>query len=122
MRSATLGEGGQDRSVSLIGTCDVSYLDEPNRRPFIIGAMPTPIDPIDAHWRVIPLPTLSDAQKDWLTRGGSLTAHLRALGSVTVEVTREAVDIPWQDEARALGVTPRTPVWVREVVLKVDAV
>ncbi|KND56191.1 Chorismate-pyruvate lyase [Candidatus Paraburkholderia schumanniana] len=84
--------------------------------------MPTPIDPIDAHWRVIPLPTLSDAQKDWLTRGGSLTAHLRALGLVTVEVTREVVDIPWQDEARALGVTPRTPVWVREVVLRVDAV
>ena len=84
--------------------------------------MPTPIDPIDAHWRVIPLPTLSDAQKDWLTRGGSLPAHLRTLGAVTVEVTREAVDVSWRDEARALGVTPRMPVWVREVVLKVDAV
>ncbi|KND55173.1 Chorismate pyruvate lyase [Candidatus Paraburkholderia kirkii] len=84
--------------------------------------MLTPNDPTDAHWRVIPLPSLTDAQKDWLTRGGSLTAHLRTLGAVTVEVTREAVDLSWQDEARALGVTPRAPVWVREVALKVDGV
>ncbi|MFM0321350.1 chorismate--pyruvate lyase family protein [Caballeronia glebae] len=84
--------------------------------------MLTPNDPIDAHWRVVPLPSLSDAQKDWLTRGGSLTAHLRTLGAVTVEVTREAVDTPWRDESKALDVTPRTPVWVREVALKVDGV
>ena len=82
--------------------------------------MPISHSPADRHWRVIPLPSLSDAQKDWLTRGGSLTAHLRTLGAVTVEVTREAVDIPWRDEAPALGVTPRTPVWTREVVLKVE--
>jgi chorismate lyase len=84
--------------------------------------MLTPNDPTDAHWRVVPLPTLSNAQKDWLTRGGSLTAHLRTLGAVTVEVTREAVDMPWPDEARALRITRRTPVWVREVALKVDGV
>jgi chorismate--pyruvate lyase len=82
--------------------------------------MSTPNDATDARWRVIPLASLTDAQKDWLTRGGSLTAHLRTLGAVTVEVTREAVDLPWPDEARALGITPRTPVWVREVALKVD--
>lgn len=41
---------------------------------------------------------------------------------MTVDVTREAVDIPWRDEWRALGGTPRTPVWTREVVLKVDGV
>jgi chorismate--pyruvate lyase len=84
--------------------------------------MLTPNDSIDAHWRVIPLSSLTDAQKDWLTRGGSLTAHLRTLGAVTVEVTREAVDIPWHDEARALELTPRKPVWAREVALKVDGV
>ncbi|BCQ22745.1 chorismate lyase [Caballeronia sp. NK8] len=84
--------------------------------------MLTPNDPIDAHWRVVPLASLTDAQKDWLTRGGSLTAHLRTLGAVTVDVTREAVDIPWPDEARALDLTPRTPVWLREVALKVDGV
>lgn len=84
--------------------------------------MPIPFSLVNIHWRVTPHASLSAHQKDWLTRPGSLTAHLRTLGQVTVEVTREAVDIPWQDEWRALGVTPRTPVWTREVVLKVDGV
>ena len=82
--------------------------------------MPTPNDPADAHWRIAPLAVFTTDQKDWATRGGSLTAHLRTLGAVTVEVTREAVDMPFADEWRALGVAPRTPCWVREVVLKVD--
>jgi chorismate lyase len=77
-------------------------------------------NPIDQHWRITPPPSLSDTQKDWLTRGGSLTAHLRTLGAVTVEVTREAVDTAWRDEYKALGATPRTPMWAREVALKVD--
>ncbi len=76
----------------------------------------------DAHWRVAPLPGLSAAQKDWLTRGGSLTAHLRALGAVEVRVTHEGVARPWADESAALGLAPRAPVWVREVVLAVDGV
>ncbi|MGF6871369.1 chorismate--pyruvate lyase family protein [Paraburkholderia sp. MM5477-R1] len=84
--------------------------------------MPIRFDPADAHWRVAPLATFSAAQKDWLTRGGSLTAHLRALGAVAVRVTREAVALPWPDEAAALGLAPRAPVWVREVVLSVDGV
>jgi chorismate lyase len=84
--------------------------------------MPIRFDPADAHWRVAPLPAFSAAQKDWLTRGGSLTAHLRALGVVAVRVTREAVALPWPDEAAALGLAPRAPVWVREVVLSVDDV
>ncbi|WP_233848109.1 chorismate--pyruvate lyase family protein [Paraburkholderia sp. HD33-4] len=84
--------------------------------------MPIRFDPADAHWRVAPLPTFSAAQKDWLTRGGSLTAHLRALGAVAVRVTREAVALPWPDEAAALALAPRAPVWVREVVLSVDGV
>ncbi|CAH2769949.1 MAG: Chorismate--pyruvate lyase (EC [uncultured Caballeronia sp.] len=73
-------------------------------------------------WRERPLPTFTADQKDWLTRGGSLTAHLRELGDVTVHVTREAVGQPWRDEAAALDITPRTPVWIREVVLNVNRV
>ncbi|SAL74340.1 chorismate lyase [Caballeronia terrestris] len=84
--------------------------------------MPIPTNPVDTHWRIAPLPTFTDDQKDWLTRGGSLTAHLRTLGAVTVDVTREAVDVPFADEWRALRVAPRTPCWVREVVLSVDGV
>ena len=82
--------------------------------------MPIRFDAADAHWRVAPLPAFSPDQKDWLTRGGSLTAHLRTLGTVVVRVTREAVDLPFADEYAALGRAPRTPVWVREVVLSVN--
>ncbi|HEY4295564.1 MAG TPA: chorismate lyase [Paraburkholderia sp.] len=84
--------------------------------------MPIRFSAADAHWRVAPLPGFSAAQKDWLTRGGSLTAHLRALGAVAVRVTREGVALPWADETAALGLAPRAPVWVREVVLSVDGV
>jgi chorismate lyase len=73
-------------------------------------------------WRDRPLPTFTADQKDWLTRGGSLTAHLRELGDVTVDVTRETVGQSWRDEAAALDITPRTPVWIREVVLNVNRV
>ncbi|WP_213296797.1 chorismate--pyruvate lyase family protein [Paraburkholderia sacchari] len=79
-------------------------------------------DAADAHWRVVPLAAFSADQKDWLTRGGSLTAHLRALGHVVVRVTREAVDTPWPDEYAALGLAPRARAWVREIVLEVDGV
>jgi chorismate--pyruvate lyase len=71
-------------------------------------------------WRAAGRPGSTFDQKDWLTRGGSLTAHLRALGDVRVRVTREAVDRAWPDECAALRVGPRTRVWVREVVLEVD--
>lgn len=84
--------------------------------------MPIRFDAADARWRVAPLPSFSAAQKDWLTRGGSLTAHLRTLGVVAVRVTREAVALPWADEHAALGLVPRAPAWVREVVLSVDGV
>lgn len=79
-------------------------------------------DAADAHWRVAPLPAFSADQKDWLTRGGSLTAHLRALGRVEVRVTREAVDLPWPDEYAALALAPRERAWVREIALVVDGV
>ncbi|PYE19059.1 chorismate lyase [Paraburkholderia silvatlantica] len=85
-------------------------------------AMPLRFDAANAHWRVTPLPALSADQKDWLTRGGSLTAHLRTLGRVVVRVTREAVDMPWSDECAALGLAPRERAWVREIVLEVEGV
>lgn len=84
--------------------------------------MPIRFDAADAHWRVAPLPGFSADQKDWLTRGGSLTAHLRTLGAVAVRVTHEGVALPWADEHAALGLGPRAPVWLREVVLSVDGV
>lgn len=72
-----------------------------------------------AAWRTRPLAVFSVEQKDWLTRGGSLTAHLRELGPVTVDVTRETISQPFRDEAAALGIAPRSRVWIREVTLNV---
>lgn len=85
-------------------------------------AMLIRFDAADAHWRVAPMPGFSADQKDWLTRGGSLTAHLRTLGRVEVRVTREAVDLPWPDERASLGLAPRASAWVREIMLVVDGV
>jgi chorismate lyase len=85
-------------------------------------AMSIRFDAADAHWRAAPLPAFSADQKDWLTRGGSLTAHLRALGKVEVRVTREAVDLPWPDERVALALAPRERAWVREIALVVEGV
>src|SRR6202012_4212756 len=82
--------------------------------------MPIRFDAADTHWRVAPLPGFTRDQHDWLTRGGSLTAHLRTLGAVEVRVTRETVAMPWADEHAALDVAPRAPVWIREVVVSVD--
>lgn len=83
-------------------------------------AMPIRFDAADGRWRETPLPGFTVHQKDWLTRGGSLTAHLRTLGAVDVRVTREAFARPWPDECAALRLAPREPAWVREVVLSVD--
>ena len=93
--------------------------------------MTTRFDPSDSHvrasltgagWQPIPPATLSAMQKDWLTRGGSLTRHLSSLGAVAVAVVDERVGLGWPDEVSALGVSVRTPLWVREVVLSVDGV
>ncbi|WP_153102439.1 chorismate--pyruvate lyase family protein [Paraburkholderia hayleyella] len=84
--------------------------------------MPIRFDAADAHWRVALLPGFTPAQKDWLTREGSLTAHLRTLGAVSVRVTHEAVAQAWADESASLAVAERAPVWSREVVLAVAGV
>ncbi|WP_146084015.1 chorismate--pyruvate lyase family protein [Xanthomonas albilineans] len=75
----------------------------------------------DATWRMHPPSPLNTQQKDWLTRGGSLTAHLRLLGQVQVQVQREHKAMAWLDEYRVLGLSRCLLVWVREVVLVVDA-
>jgi chorismate lyase len=74
----------------------------------------------DTHWRFEPLPTFTDFQRDWLGRGGSLTARLATLGKVTVHVMREGVAPSWDDEHAVLDIAPRAPVWMREVILSVN--
>lgn len=71
-------------------------------------------------WLDHPPPVLSPAQKDWLTRGGSLTRHLQAFGRVKVVVLNESVVGADGDEHGCLAVAPRHPLWSRDVMLTVD--
>lgn len=82
--------------------------------------MTHPYSPHHATWLNRPPPVATPAQAHWLTAPGALTARLRALGPVTVRVVHEASEGATRDEAAALGLPPRAPVWVREVVLSVS--
>lgn len=56
---------------------------------------------------------------DWLRRPGSLTAHLRELGEVKVEVLYEH-SVVVGPKASALGRQRTTVMWTRDVTLTVD--
>ncbi len=73
-----------------------------------------------ATWLRRPPPVATALQHRWLTAPGALTARLRALGRVTVQVVHEAAEGATRDEACALGCAERDPVWVREVTLHID--
>jgi len=74
------------------------------------------------HWLAAAAPSLSSLQKYWLFRPGALTAGLRKLGRVELEVLGEYAEGLREDEAAGLAHPPRTPVWVREIVMSVDGV
>ena len=60
------------------------------------------------------------ALRDWLNESGSLTARLKTIGAFRVQVLRQYLQHANADECVALGVSARTPCWVREVVLFCD--
>lgn len=57
-------------------------------------------------WTTRPGPRLTRAQREWVSCGGALTAHLSAFGSVSVRVIRESVAAPWRDESGAMQTLP----------------
>lgn len=61
-------------------------------------------------------------QKYWLHRPGALTAGLRSLGTVELNIVREYSTGLQQDEAWLLALRPPAPAWVREVRMAVDGV
>ncbi|MGI4815100.1 MAG: chorismate--pyruvate lyase family protein [Janthinobacterium lividum] len=71
-------------------------------------------------WRARPSAVWSPAQQDWLTRGGSLTLHLQALGAVQIEVLSEGATAARGSDAHCLRARIGAPIWLREVVLRVD--
>lgn len=73
-------------------------------------------------WRGYLPPSLSRFHKYWLLRPGALTAGLRQLGQVRLRVLREYPQGAPDDEAHGMGLTARTPCWVREVCMSIDGV
>lgn len=71
-------------------------------------------------WRPAPPPSLTTPQKQWLMRSGALTQGLRALGRVELRVLREFSAGLTADESDALHRGLRSPVWVREIAMRID--
>ena len=71
-------------------------------------------------WRHSPAPSLTPAQKSWLLRPGALTTGLRALGTLELRVLREFSAGLSADEARVLKLPLKTPVWIREIAMRID--
>ncbi|CAM3652944.1 chorismate lyase [Achromobacter marplatensis] len=78
--------------------------------------------PLAAGWLPVAPPILSPAVRHWLFRPGALTAALRQVGQVRLRVLAEYADGAPLDEARAMGIAPGTPVWIREVLMSVNGV
>lgn len=70
-------------------------------------------------WRVERGWSGRSAAWDWLRRPGSLTAHLRQLGEVNVEVLYEHCTVV-DARASVLGGKRPSVMWARDVVLRVD--
>lgn len=74
-----------------------------------------------ALWRYQASPLTTQTQRFWLERPGALTAGLRELGQLSLEVLREKVLLPSADERDALlhGFS-NEPVWAREICMSID--
>ena len=70
----------------------------------------------------MPPSSLRRIQKQWLMRGGALTTGLRGIGSLTLHVIHEYASGLSFDEARCLKRPLKSPVWVREVVMRIDGI
>jgi chorismate lyase len=73
-------------------------------------------------WRPHPAPSLLAIQKQWLTRPGPLTRSLRAVGPLRLRVLAEYPDGASLDEAHLLGLSLKSPIWVREVAMDIHGV
>lgn len=80
------------------------------------------LPPSASGWRPYLPPSHPDARQFWLFRPGALTAGLRQLGHVHLAVLREHAEGAPADEAQGMGLTRRSPCWVREVLMSVDGV
>ena len=76
--------------------------------------------PYSSDWLALPSPSLSQQQKYWLFRPGALTAGLRKIGNVQLQVVREHAQGLHSSEAWMLNGVPRSPIWLREIVMSIN--
>ncbi len=76
--------------------------------------------PYCSDWLTVPSPSFSQQQKYWLFRPGALTAGLRRLGDLQLRVVREQAQGLLASEAWMLQRAPRSPIWLREIVMSID--
>lgn len=77
---------------------------------------------LNENWSTSLSSRLTSSQRDWLQRPGSLTQHLSALGTFSLDVIDEGHYPAGQEDASALNVDIGTPLWIRTVVMSVDDV
>lgn len=76
--------------------------------------------PYTSDWLASPSPSFSQQQKYWLFRPGALTAGLREIGQVQLQVVREQPEGLHPGEAWMLKGTPHSPIWLREIIMSID--
>ncbi|WP_080398623.1 chorismate--pyruvate lyase family protein [Burkholderia pseudomallei] len=72
-------------------------------------------------WSRQPPASLSEREIHWLFAPGSLTERLSALGEYSLEPVDQRHAAACAADASLLGVEPDSPIWVREVVMRLDA-
>lgn len=73
-------------------------------------------------WRAATPPSLDPLQKYWLKRPGALTAGLRELGTVQLQVVREYGWGLSAHEAGLANLPDKSPAWIREISMSVNGV
>ena len=76
----------------------------------------------DPRWNSRPPPALSATQKRWLMRRGALTSALRQIGTLELRVLTEQVRSLSREDSHLLGLPSGKPVWVREIVMRIDGI
>lgn len=67
-------------------------------------------------------PLFTRQQSYWLFRPHALTTGLRRVGALDLQVVREYAGGLRPDESWMLGLPPRHPIWVREIIMSLDGV
>ncbi|MEO6958866.1 MAG: chorismate lyase [Burkholderiaceae bacterium] len=78
--------------------------------------------PHHSNWRNAATPSFSTQQKYWLFRPGALTTGLRKLGPLELRVVREHAYGLLPSDAWMVAQTPRSPIWIREIIMSIDGV